>query len=185
MPASVKVNADAKSGDTEKWYFRYSYAPFFYKEPLSNAIMNLKYACDGVVAEAFAPLLAKCFAGENIEYDMMIPVPLAKNRARQRGYNQAELLARELSKFIEVVVEAQFLVKTKNTIPQEDMTTEQRRENQKDAFEVVNRELIKGKKILLVDDVFTSGSTVNECARVLKRAGVKYVDVVVVARVGR
>ena len=115
------------------------------------------------------------------EADLVAPVPLHPSRLRQRGFNQALLLAQA---FPEVSLERELLVRVRHTPPQTSLKTpKERRENVKGAFTVPQPELVKGKKILLIDDVFTTGATVKECARVLRRAGAREVDVLTVARV--
>ena len=113
---------------------------------------------------------------------VLIPVPLDKKKERWRGFNQAEELGREIAKFLKIPLLTGCLIKTKETIPQVELSDEERKENIKGAFSVRNDNLIKNKKIILIDDVYTTGSTIIEAARVLKKAGVKKVIGVVVAR---
>jgi ComF family protein len=113
---------------------------------------------------------------------LLIPVPLEKKRLKWRGFNQTEEIAKELSKFLKIPVVNDVLYKIKETLPQIKLATEARKENIKGAFLVKKRGKIVGRKILLVDDVYTTGSTINECARVLKDSGAKEVWGVTVAR---
>ena len=113
---------------------------------------------------------------------VLIPVPLEKARLKWRGFNQAEEIAKELSKFLNIPLLPDCLIKTKKTIPQVELSDESRRENIKGTFVCGKNEKIRGKAILLVDDVYTTGSTMEECARVLKEAGAKEIIGVVVAR---
>ena len=114
------------------------------------------------------------------EADLIAPVPLHPSRLRQRGFNQALLLAQA---FPEVPLERELLVRQRHTPPQAGLNPRERRDNVKGAFAVPRPDLVKGKRILLIDDVFTTGATVRECARVLRRAGAREVDVLTVARV--
>lgn len=110
-------------------------------------------------------------------------VPLAPQRLKQRGFNQALLLAEALGKLLSISVDANTLVRTRETKPQvECETPKERQENIAGAFAVRENTNLKGKTILLVDDVYTSGATMNECARVLRRAGAHTVWGVAVAR---
>jgi len=121
------------------------------------------------------------FLGGGSEF-ILIPVPLEKRRLKWRGFNQAEELAKELSKFLKIPMVGNCLLKIKNTFPQVELSEEEREKNVLGAFLVKNKNGIKGKKILLVDDIFTTGSTLKECARVLKESGAREVVGVVIAR---
>jgi len=125
---------------------------------------------------------------------ILVPVPSEKKKLKWRGFNQAEEIGKELSKFFGIPLITNCLIKIKETLPQVELSDEERRENIKGAFLVKDKELIKnpegkpsasygaGKKILLVDDVYTTGSTMEECARILKEAGAKEIIGIVVAR---
>lgn len=113
---------------------------------------------------------------------ILTPIPLDKKRLRWRGFNQAEEIAKELSKFLNIPLLPDCLIKIKRAVPQVELSDESRRENIKGAFVCEKSEKIKGKAILLVDDVYTTGSTMEEAAKVLREAGAKEVIGVVVAR---
>ena len=119
---------------------------------------------------------------QNKENSLLAPIPLSKSRERWRGFNQATLLANELSRFLKIPLLNNNLIKIKKTQPQVELKREQREENIKGAFKLKNPQKVRGKRIFLVDDVFTTGSTMEECARVLKKAGGKEVWGIVVAR---
>jgi len=112
---------------------------------------------------------------------LVAPVPLEKSREKWRGFNQAEEIGKELSKYLKIPQISDILIKIKKTLPQVKLSQEQREKNVKEVFWIKNRGFEK-KKILLIDDVYTTGSTMEECARVLKKAGAKEVWGVVVAR---
>lgn len=113
---------------------------------------------------------------------ILVPIPLDRKRLKWRGFNQAEEIGKELSKSLNIPLINDVLIKTKETPPQVELGGEVREENIKGAFLVKSKEKIQGKKILLVDDVYTTGSTMEEAARVLKTAGAKEVLGAVVAR---
>lgn len=115
--------------------------------------------------------------------DLIIPVPLHPMRLFKRKYNQSAVLALSLSKLINIPVNYNSLQKIKHTVPQISCTGKQRIKNVKKAFEVTSKENIKGKRIVLIDDVFTTGATLSECARALKKAGAKSIDALTIARV--
>lgn len=118
----------------------------------------------------------------NFSSFILIPIPLNIKKLKWRGFNQAEEIARELSKFLNLPIYSKCLIKTKETIPQIKLNDEERKVSLKNAFSINNPNLIKDKKILLIDDVYTTGSTMEEAARILKKAGAKEVIGVTVAR---
>jgi len=113
---------------------------------------------------------------------ILIPVPLYIKKERQRGFNQAEEIAKELSRELSLSLVNDILLKIKETLPQVELEERARIENPKGAFLVKNKDKIKDRKILLVDDVYTTGATMEECARVLKETGAKEVWGATVAR---
>ncbi len=113
---------------------------------------------------------------------ILIPIPSTKKRLKWRGFNQAEEIGKELAIFLKISLLNNVLAKIKETPPQVELSDEERKENIEGAFIVRNEELIKNRKILLVDDVYTTGSTMEEAARVLKGAGAKEISGIVVAR---
>lgn len=125
-------------------------------------------------------------AGEDIfkqGIDLIIPVPLHYARLFKRKYNQSAVLADGLSALCKLSVDYTSLRKIKHTTPQIQCSGKQRTQNVKNAFQVVSSHNIKGKRILLIDDVFTTGSTLNECAKALLTSGAKSVDALTIARV--
>ncbi len=159
-------------------------APYLFDGKLKDAIYELKYAFKTFVADSLGPLLADfCLGilGGNREF-LVMPVPLHTKRLRQRGFNQSLLLARYVADALHAELAYLSLVRIKFTQPQTGLKKKERRKNVSKAFEVKSSDSIKGRNILLVDDVATTGSTLNECARVLKKAGCREVFAVVLAR---
>ena len=124
------------------------------------------------------PYLAQFIADkiilENISFDYIVPVPLNENRQKKRGFNQAEVLAEQVCKILSAKYK-QVLTRQKDTPFQARLTREDRLVNLKDAFVVNDKTEVKGKTILLLDDIFTTGSTINECCKVLNKAKAKSV----------
>jgi len=180
----AKSSAIALLDKKEKVWLKDIYCPFYYKAPVSKMVLALKYAAHGQAAQIFAPFMAKAIGVQ--KFDMIIPVPLAKGRQRDRGYNQAKVLADEVCKHLPTLQVCQdVLVKVRKTTPQTDMTPEARKENQANAYAIKDtKNQIKGKRILLIDDALTTGATANECARILRKAGVKEASLLCIARVG-
>ncbi|BCS55147.1 amidophosphoribosyltransferase [Geobacter sp. SVR] len=114
--------------------------------------------------------------------DLIVPVPLHVRRLRSRGFNQAVLLAEPLAREWGLPLKRRLMRRVRWTRPQIELDAGERRANVRGAFAVDNPSQVTGKRILLVDDVFTTGSTVDECARVLKKAGACHVTVITMAR---
>ena len=111
---------------------------------------------------------------ENLKkYDIIISVPISRQRRKERGYNQSELIALELSKILGVQIKKDIIYKIKNTVPQSSLNKVQREENAKGVYKVKNTEKLYNKKILIFDDIYTTGNTVNECAKTLVQKGIK------------
>ena len=161
-----------------------------YEGGLRELIHLLKYAgvrpaanvLGRMLAEAIAPLEPD-FAADSIA---VVPVPLHRTKLRQRGFNHAELMARAAIKLSPVPCRLRLcagaLERKRETPSQTGLTSHQRRENVRGAFAVAQSEAVKGHEVLLVDDVYTTGATVSECTRVLRRAGATRVWVATVAR---
>ena len=156
---------------TKKLIYQFKYQP--YLKDLSKTLAS-------ILIEHFV------ISGKNTdeiwENSLLIPVPLDKNKLKARGYNQSEELARELSKVLQVSVVSDCLIKIKSTKSQMELSKEEREKNLEKAFKIKNPEKISGKKIFLVDDVYTTGSTMQECTKVLRQAGVKQVWGICLAR---
>ena len=114
--------------------------------------------------------------------EVLIPVPLHPARKKARGFNQSRVLARELGKIVNIDIIEGVLVKSVNVPPQTTLTARERKKNIKGAFKVRDKAKIKDKTILLVDDVFTTGATIQECSTVLINAGAKEVRGITVAQ---
>lgn len=115
------------------------------------------------------------------KYDIILCVPMYKEKKKQRGYNQAELITKELAKKLHIDISLDNLVKIKDTKKQSTLTKTERMQNLKGVFEVKNKGILKNKNVILFDDIFTTGSTVNECCNVLKKAGAKGIAVLTLA----
>jgi ComF family protein len=156
-----------------------------YEGPLRIAIHELKYRGRRRVASRLAEtLLDSATARALVEgSDVLVPVPLHPRRLRERGFNQATLLARELGRRVGRACGEGTLVRRKDTNPQAGLSAAARRRNVEGAFAVRHRGQVAGKVVILVDDVFTTGATAYECARALADAGAREVRLLSVARV--
>ena len=172
-----------------KYYFDRNISVFVYNETIARVIFEFKFHEKTFLSKFFAKFLLKKLEelGEFCEkIDFITCVPLHTKRLRFRGYNQSLLLANDLAKITQIPCIYDMLLKVKNTKTQVQLSYKKRKTNLLSAF-ILNKkylELIKGKNILLIDDVFTTGSTVNECSKVLKRVGrTNKVFVLTIARV--
>jgi|LSQX01.2.fsa_nt_gb competence protein ComFC len=163
---------------------------FDYEEGIRRAIHNLKFndrpSNAAILVDLSLPVLKQFFYGlspynDSPKYDIIIPVPIHFRRKQQRGYNQSELLSKRLAKRLAIAFHRKVLVKSLNTPPQSSLKKGERLKNLKEAFRVNHPEMIRGKRILLVDDVMTTGSTLEQCGEALTNAGAAQVDAFVVA----
>jgi ComF family protein len=156
-----------------------------YDAELRALIVLLKYSGVRPLARPLGSWLAlaiqQCPALRDA--DALVPVPLHPSRQRARGFNQAELLARELGRWVKIPTENRWLARVKDTPSQAGLTPVQRVENVRGAFAAATK--LDTARILLLDDVCTTGATVNACARALKHAGAEQVNALTVARVVR
>jgi len=161
-----------------------------YDGGLRELVHLLKYNGVRPAAGVLGRMLAEAITALDPEFGqariLVIPVPLFKSRRRQRGFNQAELIARAALRLHPAHERWQLatdvLLRTRDTHSQIGLTSHQRRENMRGAFTVARAAEVTGREVLLVDDVYTTGTTASECARVLRRAGASQVWVATVAR---
>lgn len=175
-------------------HFRAAYSAGEYEaeKGFATAIRNYKYKGTRQLAAPFGLLLFSAWnrIWKTGDTDIIIPVPLHSSRFRERGFNQAWLMIRNWPRlaekfhtdFSETEVRRNVLLRTRKTRPQAGLGKKEREENIRGAFCAAKGENVQGKRILLVDDVFTTGATVNECARVLLESGAESVDALTLAR---
>jgi ComF family protein len=158
-----------------------------YEGPLRQAIHQLKYRGKLHLTQPLLRLALEHFDAHfpGTVFDAIVPVPLHRERLMQREFNQATVLAKGLSHDLHVPILERLLVRVRSTRPQVELSGSERRQNVKQAFAVTEVAALKDKKMLVVDDVFTTGATLGEIARTLKVAGATQVDVFALARVVR
>ncbi|NLG88071.1 MAG: ComF family protein [Clostridiaceae bacterium] len=167
------------------------YCAFDYEKGVRKAIHHLKFndrpGNAKILVDMSYPLIEEYFAGVPAQlcsansHDIAVPVPIHSKRKRERGYNQSELIARSIAKKLNIPVIAGALVKIKNTPPQSSLAKDERFKNLEGAFYVKKPYLIEGKRVLLIDDVITTGSTLEQCGKVLLDSGAVCVDAFVIA----
>ena len=188
-PFASKLGGDHPCGDCylhPRPPFSRARAYGLYQGPLAEGIRRLKYQAEFSLVCGLAAILEEAFEGAFSEekYDLLIPVPLHRRRLRSRGFNQAILLSRGLARRYGLRLDCHNLQRIRDTAPQYGLTAPQREKNVKGAFALQRPELVAGRRVLLVDDVYTTGATAKECARVLKRAKAAGIDVLTLARAG-
>jgi ComF family protein len=164
-------------------YFTMGRAPGCYEGSLREAVHRWKYEGKIHLSPLFGEWMVKCFFQhwETNLFDLLIPVPLHPQRLRERGFNQALLLARELSLRTGIPCRKRVLEKRKPTLPQVNLSGRERERGVKGAFHLAEGKEVREKVILLIDDVYTTGTTANECSKVLMAGGAKRVDVLTLA----
>ena len=157
---------------------------FKYEGIIRRAIIKYKFKEETYLYKTFVNFLLKNkkFFEKIKKYDTIIPVPISKKRYKIRGYNQSELIGKELSKKLNINIGTEYLFKTKNIMEQSKLSKEERAKNIQGVYKLINKEKLENKKILLIDDVYTTGSTVNECSRILRKANPKKIGVLTLAK---
>lgn len=154
-----------------------------YQEPVISLISSLKFNRSLTGLNTLAAIAGNTPGVKNLsEPELILPVPLHIKRLRERQFNQTTLICQACFPAFRHIVNPDILQRKRATPPQTGLSGAERRKNLAGAFSLKNRDLVKGKNILLVDDVFTTGSTVNECAKVLKKAGAEKIEVFTLAR---
>ncbi len=156
----------------------------FYSGALASIVHGLKFRGKRNLAVPLSSLLVETFCenwGQG-SFDLVIPIPLHAKRRRKRGYNQSELIARNLARRIGIPFKNRLLIRTRDSVSQIGLSDRQRRDNVKNAFSCMNPEHIREARVLLVDDVMTTGATVESASKTLIEGGVLSVSVLTLAR---
>ncbi len=152
------------------------FCPFEYKSGIKELICNIKYREKPSLAKAAAQLLAKEIVEQGIELPQAVtPVPMHVKHLRSRGYNHSNLIARHLSRILDITYIENIATKTKATSTQAGLSLKKRKTNLKNSFKVIRN--IDFKHIAIIDDVMTTGATAEEIAKILKKNGVDYIQV--------
>lgn len=191
MDILTKEELKENSLEIEKHFEELMYI-FKYEGQIRELILDYKFNEKSYMYKTFVNFLLKnkkIF--ENIKkYDKIIPVPISKKRYKERGYNQSLLIAKEISmqmscetnNNIKLELVNNCLIKTKNIIEQSKLNKEDRQHNIQGVYTLKNGNILTNKSILLIDDIYTTGSTVNECSRILQQVKPKKIGVLVLAK---
>ena len=186
-PFYSDVVTDHLCGDclTQKRYFSKARAVGYYNGVLRKATHLLKYKLKNYLALSLGNIMVQQvpYLLNGMAFHSIIPVPLHTTRLRERGFNQALILARSVSKTYKIPLDAYTLIRNRWTEPQVGLSERERGNNVRGAFSILKKDKIADRNILLVDDVYTSGNTVEECSHMLIKAGANRVDVLTLARV--
>ena len=157
---------------------------FRYEGYIRKLILDFKFFNKFYIGKIFSKIMLKNekLCGNFKFYDIIIPVPMYKLKKCERGYNQTEILAEDLATNLNVYYDKNILLKVINNRKQSSLSKEDRRENIKNVFKIENSDKITNKRIILIDDICTTFSTLEECSRILKEAGAAEVTAVVIAK---
>lgn len=157
---------------------------FRYEGIIRNKIIEYKFEDKGYLYKMFAKIILSDKKTCNFikKYDVIISVPISKKRKKKRGYNQSELVANELAQKLNQDIWTDIIIKKKDNKPQSELNKLERIKNVEDIYEINKPIEVKNKKVLLLDDIYTTGSTVNEIARKLKQNQTQEIGVITLAK---
>ena len=153
-----------------------------YAPPIDSLVQDLKFRAQLPLARAFGHLLIRAAGSSLQNADLVLPVPLSRERLEQRGFNQALEIARPLARAWQIPLIIDSCVRTRNTSAQAELPLNERRVNMRGAFAVRDRRVIENQHVMVVDDVMTTGHTLHELASCLKRHGAARISNLVLAR---
>ena len=157
-------------------YYEKGVSLYRYNHVMRRAMDGFKYKNRREYADFFTAELIRICGSVMQDWgaDAVIPVPIHKSRRRIRGYNQAELLAAPLGEFLKIPMRTDFIERIRKTKPQNKLNDKERQKNIEGAFKIC-KNVVQLKKVILVDDIYTTGSTINACAKLLREAGIEQV----------
>ena len=169
--------------DTSSYFDEHIYL-FQYTGEIRDTILKYKFNEKSYIYRTFLEFIKNNeeMCSQIKKYDIIIPVPVSKKRFKQRGYNQSALIAKNLAKMLNIDYKENVLIKIKDNKPQSEMGQDKRKSNVKDVYKIKNKEKIYQKKVLILDDIFTTGNTVNECAKVLIENSANNVGIFTIAK---
>lgn len=172
------------SKDKSKYFDEHAYI-FEYKDIIRKKIIEYKFEDKPYLGRMFAEffLKNKKMCGFFKKYDIIIPVPMSNKKEKQRGYNQSKIIAKIIAKNVpNLLIQSNVLIKYKNNNTQSKLSKSQRMINVQNVYKLNSNETIKGKNILIFDDIYTTGATCNECAKILKQAQPNKIGVITIAK---
>lgn len=163
--------------------FSRCYAAFYYSDSAKGGVVYLKKTINNVFPRLFAEKIKEEIESDQYKFkaDLIVPVPMSSLKRRKRGFNQAEVLADSLGKILDIPVYTNVLIKNESFIAQHKLSANSRRINAERLYSYGDDRIIKDKTVIIVDDVMTTGSTVNSCAEILLEMGAAKVIAAVAA----
>ena len=157
---------------------------FQYKELIRKLIIQYKFNNKSYLYKTFCEFIVKNKKAFDFikSYDIIIPVPMHNRKKALRGYNQSELIAKELAKTAKIKIITDVLIKTKNNKVQSSLNKQDRKNNVKDVYKLAKKEKIYNKKVLIFDDIYTTGATIEACKKEILTANVKSVGILTLAK---
>jgi len=185
--ASLELNPTPFSRQTAKSIFAFdqAWSVCLYNEPAQKLLHAFKYNSKTSLCKTFVPLMIEFIDRHHIPlqlFDLITPIPLHPVKLRERGYNQSALLSLALSRHYELLHAESLLIRQKNTHTQTELGAKQRWTNMDGAFKIKNSSDVEGKSIVLIDDLYTTGATLNSAAETLKSAGAARVGALTFSR---
>jgi ComF family protein len=182
IPLPPFLNKPCQHNPQKHLFFSRAFSLFAFEGAIQKIIHRIKFEKEHNLLQFFNPWLETLrLMLEKNRYDLIVSVPLHARRKRERGFNQSEMIGRKMSQILNVPQVCGQLIRTRFSSPQSTLSRRHRLTELNGAFQW-RGPLLKHRRILLVDDVLTTGTTLNECAKVLRRAGAQRVDVLVLAR---
>ena len=172
-----KCRSDIKRVHQQEEIMAYGY----YGGVLKKLILNLKYHKSFIAGKVLADLLCQIIIEKKLSIDCICYVPISKDSLKKRGFNQCSVLAKNISSILDIPV-IDCLVKVKETKEQKLLGKEERMKNILDAFEIKNKEKLFKKNILLIDDVYTTGATINECKKNIEKCNINKIYLLTIAK---
>ena len=175
---------DDYSKDNTKYFDEHAYI-FEYNSIIREKIIEYKFKNKPYLGKMFSEFFVKNekMCGFFEKYDIIIPVPMTNKKIKERGYNQTEIIAKIISQNItNITMQKNVLIKYKNNKVQSQLNKEQRQQNVQNVYELINEEIIKNKNILILDDIYTTGATCNECVKTLRNAQPKKIGIITIAK---
>ena len=177
-------NSDLQNCNKIKSEAIYKFHIFKYEDLIRTLIIQYKFNDKSYLYKTFCEFIVKNKKSFDFikSYDIIVPVPIHQKRMKQRGYNQSELIAKDLAKIAQIKCYTNILIKTKNNEPQSTLSGKLRKENTKNVYKLANFEKIYNKKVLIFDDVYTTGATISACIKQIDKASPSKIGVLTLAR---
>ena len=173
-----------QSNSYQNKYINEHFYIFSYEGIIREKILQYKFKEYSYLSNTFCEFFInnKKLYGFLKKYDIITSVPISNLRKRERGYNQSEIIAKELARLAEIKMEKHVLLKTKDNKMQSTLNKEERKNNVKNVYKLINKEKIDNKKILIFDDIYTTGATIEACIEEISKANIKQIGIITLAK---